>query len=55
MDKEALLKKRLPNQDIVMKVLGVLCGIGMMILSILCFINYKTSSPIDVVLPIYYL
>jgi hypothetical protein len=55
MDKEYLLTKKYPKQDFVIRILGIVCGSGMIILAILNFISYEISAPIDVVLPIYYL
>jgi hypothetical protein len=54
MDKDALIQKSLPKQDLVIRILGGLCGTGMLILCVLNFISYQVDAPIDVVLPIYY-
>jgi hypothetical protein len=50
-----LAKKALPKPDLVVRIMCMLCGIGMIVLSILNFMNYEVNSPIDVVLPLYYL
>lgn len=55
MDTGYLLQKKFPKQDMIIRILCIVCGIGMIILSIICFWQYKIDSPIDVVLPIYYL
>lgn len=50
-----LAKKALPKQDFVVRIMCMLCGVGMIVLSILNFANYTVNVPIDVVLPLYYL
>ena len=56
MDKETLLLKKFPKQDTVIRILCIICSVGMIILCVICFFDYQNSinSPIDVVLPIYY-
>ncbi len=54
MDKEYLIKKTFPKQDLAIRVLGIICAIGMFILCIFGFMDYEVSQPIDVVLPLYY-
>ncbi|CAG9332785.1 unnamed protein product [Blepharisma stoltei] len=49
-----LIKKSLPKQDVFLRVLSLICGIGMFILSIFDFADYKVDEPIDVFLPLYY-
>ena len=54
MDQELLNAKKFPKQDLAIRVLGIICSIGMMILCIFGFMNYVVVQPIDVVLPLYY-
>jgi len=55
MDKDYLIQKKFPKQDLALRVLGMICAVGMVILSIFGFMSYHVVEPIDVVLPIYYL
>ena len=54
--KPALINKQLiPKQDIVLRVLGMISGIGLMVLTVLTFMMYPIIGPFDVILPVYYL
>lgn len=54
--KPALINKQLiPKQDIVLRVLGMISGVGLMVLTVLTFIMYPIRGPFDVILPVYYL
>jgi hypothetical protein len=54
MDKDYLIKKNFPKQDLAIRVLGMICSVGMMILCVFGFMDYAVVQPIDVVLPLYY-
>lgn len=44
-----------PNQDIVMRILSVLCGVAMTALAVYTWIDFEVHDALDIVLPFYYI
>lgn len=36
------------------KVISILCGISLIILGVINFLNLNIASPIDIIMPVYY-